>query len=78
MDVASLFKDDNVVEITSSRSHHSWWDSSSEALQPLTSDSEGIFDNPCDSGEEEVDNDGDFHQHVSMSSCVPIGQNLAG
>ena len=68
-DASSLFENDNNVEIASSRSCHSWQDSSLEVLQPPTSDSEGMFDNPGDSGEEEVDNNDNFPQCVSISSC---------
>ena len=68
VDASSLFKNDNNVEIASSRSRRSQQDSSSEASRPLTSDSEGMFDDPGDSGEEEVDDDDDFPQCVSVSS----------
>ena len=67
-DATSLFKNDHDVEITSFKSHCSRRDSSLEASQPLTSDSEGMFDDPHDSGEEEVDDDGDFPRNVSVSS----------
>lgn len=67
-DASSLFENDNDVEIASSRSHRSRRDSSSEASRPPTSESEGMFDDPRDSGEEEVDEDGDFPRHVSVRS----------
>ena len=67
-DASSLFENDNNVEIASSRSHRSRQDSSSEASRPPTSDSEGMFDNPGDSGEEEVDDNDDFPRRVSVSS----------
>ena len=56
-DASSLFENDNNVEIASSRSRCSRQDSSLEASRPPTSDSEGMFDDPGDSGKEEVDND---------------------
>ena len=77
MDASLLFENDNNVEIASSRSCHSWQDSSSEALQPPTSDSEGMFDNPGDSGEEEVDNDDNFLNVFPFLLAVPTCQNLA-
>ncbi|KAF8808311.1 hypothetical protein BYT27DRAFT_7241718 [Phlegmacium glaucopus] len=67
-DPALLFDNDNGVKIASSRSHRSRGDSSSEASQPPTSESEGMFDDPGNSGEEEVDDDSNFPRHVSVSS----------
>ncbi|EDQ98486.1 uncharacterized protein LACBIDRAFT_300213 [Laccaria bicolor S238N-H82] len=51
-DAASLFDNDDDIEIATSRRG-----SSSEASRPPTSDSKGLFDDPNDSGEEEVDED---------------------
>jgi len=68
-DAAALFENDNDVEIASSRSHRSRRDSSSEASRPPTSESEGMFDDPGDSGEEEVDDDDeDFPRQVSRGT----------
>jgi len=52
------------------KSDHSRQASSSEALRPPTSESEGMFDDAGNSGEEEVDKDCDdaFPLHVSMAS----------
>jgi len=60
-DAALLFDDDNGIKIATTRS-------SSEASQPPTSESKGIFDNAGDSGEEEVDEDDTFPLHISVAS----------
>jgi hypothetical protein len=67
--VASLFDDDNDLEIAATKSDRSRRGSSSEASRPPTSESEGMFDDMAgDSGKEEVDNDDNFPAHVSTSS----------
>ena len=66
-DAASLSESDNNVEITNSTSHHSRQYSNLEASWPLTSESEGMFDNQGNSGEEEVDND-NLPQHIFAPS----------
>ena len=55
-DAASLLDNDNNIKITS------------EASQPPTSESKGMFDEAGYSGEEEVDKDGEFPSYVSISS----------
>jgi len=60
-DAASLFDNDNDIEMATTRS-------SLEASRPPTSESEGMFDNAGNSGEEEVDEDDTFPLHVSTAS----------
>ena len=55
-DAASLFDNNNNIEITS------------EASQSPTSESKGMFDKAGYSGEEEVDKDNEFPSYVSISS----------
>ncbi|KAF8803277.1 hypothetical protein BYT27DRAFT_7260312, partial [Phlegmacium glaucopus] len=65
---ASLFDDDNDVEITTTKSDCSQQWSSSDASRPPTSESEGMFDDRGDSGEGEADDDDDLPQHIFTSS----------
>ena len=68
MDASLLFENNNNVKFSSSRSHHSQQNSSPEASQSPTSESEGMFDNPGHSSEEKVDNDSNFPGQVSVPS----------
>ena len=64
-DAASLFDNDNNVEIATTKSDRSRRGSSSEASRPPTSEFKGMFDDAGDSGEEEIDVDDTLPPHVS-------------
>ena len=61
-DPATLFDDDNNIEIASIKSHCSRHGASSEASRPPTSESEGVFD-----VDEDNEDDDEFPAHISTS-----------
>ena len=66
---ALLFKNNNNIEIATTKSDCSQQGSSSEASWPPTLESKGMFNDRGDSGEDKVDNnDHDFPQHIFVST----------